>query len=195
MYRIAVICGATPLFLGLSIFLLWWWTRHEMLIVAGILTIYLGTAVVFLGTVALLRYAWTALRSDAPEGSTWRAIVGAGALLFINFPAAAAVTAAAIAIETTYWVVIHNRTEAAFDGVRVFGAGYEAQWGRLEAGQQMKRSIRPAADGPLSFAAISGEREYTAEISPYVTPNLADYRTVTIHADGKIKVEVGPPGN
>ncbi|SIO67317.1 hypothetical protein SAMN05444166_8332 [Singulisphaera sp. GP187] len=40
-YKISLICGATPLFVGIAIFLLWLITRWDWLMAAGLLTLYL----------------------------------------------------------------------------------------------------------------------------------------------------------
>jgi hypothetical protein len=85
-YRLALFCGACPLVVGVSIFLLWLVTRWEWLPQAGILTILGGCVLFLIGSFALLRAHWFAAHDPVvPKSKLWRAtLLGAG-LLLSNF--------------------------------------------------------------------------------------------------------------
>ena len=71
-YRVALICGGFPLLFGISIFLLWLITRWEVLIFAGISTIFVGLAFFLIGAIALARFCRIAFRSpDRPRRRIW----------------------------------------------------------------------------------------------------------------------------
>ena len=63
VYRVALICGAAPLLIGVSIFILWLITRWDWLMMAGIFTLYGGVAIFVVGVLALARFCWLAFRT------------------------------------------------------------------------------------------------------------------------------------
>ena len=72
LHRVATVCGATPLFLGTAIFVGWIVTRSTWLVVAGVVTLYVGLAVVAAGVVALALSCWTAFRTPGvPRQRVW----------------------------------------------------------------------------------------------------------------------------
>src|SRR4051794_29398958 len=52
-YRIALVCGFTPLFVGIALFLIWLNTHWDWLISAGILTPFMGCFAFALGVIGL----------------------------------------------------------------------------------------------------------------------------------------------
>ena len=55
-YRVALICGAIPFLVGVSIFMLWLIMRWGGLMMAGIYTLYGGVAIFLVGVLALARF-------------------------------------------------------------------------------------------------------------------------------------------
>ena len=122
-YQIAVFCGAFPMACGTSLFALAR-TRWDWLMTAGLLTIFGGVAVFFVGTIALAHYRWLALRSPemTPRRLRFRTLAAVG-LLQSNFPLAVGYAAAAIAIDRCYTVVVHNASRQPLHHVQVVGGG------------------------------------------------------------------------
>src|SRR5437773_2930664 len=106
-YRVAVICGALPLVVGVSIFLLWLITGWDWLMMAGIFTLYGGVAIFVIGAVALARFCWLACRTpEQPRRRLWPSTLGCATLLLSNFAVAGGFTATVIVIETRYTVIV-----------------------------------------------------------------------------------------
>jgi len=188
-YRVALICGALPLLVGVSIFLLWLITRWDWLMMAGIFTLYGGVAVFFIGSIALARFCWLAFRMpELPRRRLWLSTLGCGTLLLSNFAVAGGITASVIAIETHYTVIVHNTSQQPLSGVRVFGGGCEADFGTIPSGGVVRRSFWIQHDGELEFRAVSGATTYSKIIDGYVTNSMGDHTTVTINPDGTISV-------
>ncbi|MEP6671006.1 MAG: hypothetical protein ABJF10_17735 [Chthoniobacter sp.] len=193
-YRVALLCGAIPLVVGVSIFLLWLLTRWGWLMTAGIFTLYGGVAFFLVGVVALGRFCWLALRTPGlPRRPLWLSTVGCAALLLSNFPVAGGIAATAIRIETRYTVTVHNTSPQPLSGVRVFGGGCEADFGAFAPGGVVRRSFWIEREGELKFQAGSGAATQATTIDGYVIPSVGGHVTVTIKPDGTISV-VGPPG-
>ncbi len=189
-YRVALICGALPLLVGVSIFLLWLITRWDWLMVAGVCTLYGGVAVFLLGVLALARFCWLASRPpDLPRQRLWRSTLAGAGLLLSNFPVAGGITATVIAIETRYTVVVHNDSQQPLDDVRVFGGGCDESLGSIQPGGTARRSFWIQHDGSLEFRALSGTTVHATTIDGYVTGNMGGHMIVTINnPDGTISV-------
>ena len=184
-----MICGVLPLLVGISLFLLWLITRWDWMKMAGIFTLYGGVAVFFIGAIALARFCWLAFRT--PEFSRrrlWLSTLGCAALLLSNFAVAGGITASVIAIETRYTVIVHNTSQQALSGVRVFGGGCEADFGTIPPGGVVRRSFWIQHDGKLELRAVSGATTHSKTIDGYVTNSMGGHTTVTINPDGTISV-------
>jgi hypothetical protein len=188
-FRVALFCGALPLLVGISIFLLWLITRWDWLMMAGIFTLYGGVAIFFVGAIALARFCWLAFRTpELPRRRLWLSILGCAALLLSNFAVAGGITASVIAIETRYTVVVHNTSQQPLSGVRVFGGGCEADFGTIPPDSIVRRSFWIQHDGVLEFRAVRGTTTHTKTIDSYVTNSMGGHTTVTINPEGTISV-------
>ncbi len=189
-YRIALACGALPLLVGVSIFVLWTATRSTWLMAAGLYTVYAGMAVVLVGGIALARYYRTASRAAGVSPRRLRlSTCAAGLLLLSNFPVAGGIIAAVIAIETCYTVVVHNASNEPLDDVRVFGGGCDESLGRIPPGDTAQESFWIDEDGQLEFRARRAAAVHQAVIDWYVSNNLGGHTVVTVNADGTITAE------
>ncbi len=187
-YRVALICGAFPLLIGISIFTFWLITRWSWLELAGIYTLYGGAAIFLVGVFALARYCWLAFRTpNIPRRHLWFSTLACAGLLLLNFPVAGGITVAAIAIETRYTVVVHNASDQSLESVRVFGGGCDEPFGTIPPGGIVRQSFWIEHDGELKFSAIS----YAKIIDGYVTHGSGGHTTVTINSDGTISGSSG----
>ena len=99
-YRVALFCGAIPLIVGVSIFLLWLVTRWDWLMLAGVFTIYGGIGLFLIGSVALANYFRLGWRTpELLRRSLWRSTLGCAGLLLSNFVVAAAIIVAGFALD------------------------------------------------------------------------------------------------
>jgi hypothetical protein len=197
-YRVAVICGAFPLVVGVSIFALWLVTRRDWLMIAGIITLLGGLGFVGLGFIALARYHWLALRTPGPpRRRLWLSTLGCASLLLINFPIAGGIVSTVVAIETVYTVVVQNTSQQPLDSVRVFGGGCDVSFGFIPPDGVARRSFWIQHDDELEFRAASGTTTHAKTIDGYVTNGGGGHTTVTLNPDQTISVtkNVVMPGN
>lgn len=188
-YRVALFCGAFPLLVGVSIFVLWLVTRWNWLMVAGIGTLYGGVAIVLVGVVALVRFYWLATRAPGlPSRQLWRSTVACSGLLLVNFPVALGITVASVAIATRYTVVIHNGSQQPLTNARVFGGGFDHTWSSIPPGGTVQESFWVEGDDTLEFRAVSGTAVHAETIDDYVTSSMGGHTTVTINPDGTVSV-------
>ena len=100
-HRLATLCGALPLSLGTGIFVIWLVGRWDWLVFAGAVVLYGSVAVVVVGAIALAHGCWVASRSTTvSRQGMWMSTLGCAGLLLVNFPVAAGIIAAAVAIMT-----------------------------------------------------------------------------------------------
>jgi len=176
-YGIALTCGAVPLLAGISIFALWLVTRTG------------GIAILLVGSVSLARFFWLGSRMPGfPRRRLWLSTVGGASLLLSNFPVAGGISAAVIAIETRYTVVVHNASRQALDSVSVVGGGCDEFLGSIRPGGDARQSFWIQHDGELEFRATSGTTVYRETIEGYVTNSMGGHTTVTVNSDGTISV-------
>ncbi len=179
-------CGASPLVAGVSVFLLWVLTRRDWLMGAGLFVLFVGLALFAVGTLALARFCWLALRAGEPPPGFWRSTAFAAALLLSNFPAAGAIIWKVDDLYTRYTVVVRNATGNTLEDVRVSGGGCEAVFGAIAPGDEARRSFLIQHDGQLEIHA-DGLRRQT--IVGYVTNSLGGHTTVTVHPGGAVTAE------
>lgn len=190
-YRLALICGALPLVVGIGIFLLWLVTDWNGLRIAGIVMIYGGLVIFALGAGALARFWWLTFRPnelppDWPRRRVRRSTTLCALLLLSNFPMAGGIIVAAIALDTRFAVVIHNNSQQPLESVRVSGGGCDISFGSIPPGGVARRSFWIHTDGELVFQATSGTTSHKEIIAGYVTNGMGGSATVTVNANGTI---------
>lgn len=191
-YRVALFCGAFPLFVGISIFVLWLITRWEWLADAGVYTIQGGVLIFWIGAVALASFCWLAYQTpNYPRRRLWQSTLACAGLLLSNFLVAGAIMFAVLLLhhaEIQYGVTVHNGSQQSLESVRVFGGGCDESSGTIPPATAVTRSFRFQCDGDLKFSALSGTTKYAETINDYVTSGMGGYTTVTINPDGTILV-------
>ena len=93
-YRVALFCGACPLVVGVTVFLLWLITHWDWLEMAGICTIGCGILLFIVGACSLIITHHTERTVyNVPRGKLWRSTLLCAGLLLSNFLAAAVIIA------------------------------------------------------------------------------------------------------
>jgi hypothetical protein len=188
-HRVALICGTTPLLLGMALFVVWLATRWAWLIVAGAVVFYGGLAVVATGVIALWISCRMAFRSAGVQRRrVWLSTLRCAGLLLANVVAAGCIIPVGIAVATRYTVVVYNASPRRLDGVRVFGGGCDALYGSLLPGANATRSFWIRQDDVLVFRASSGEDALEQTIDDYVTVNGSGHVRVTVHSDQAVLI-------
>jgi hypothetical protein len=189
-YRLAILCGAVPLALGVLTFASWLATGWRELMMAGLIVLYLGFAAFIIGVMAVTRFLIAARESGQVSfKKARRKALAASALLLANFPAAAAIIFAVGLLETTYSVTVVNASGGAVDEVRLFGGGRDVSLGSIAAGGRSRARLRFREDGVLEIQVFRGTASETEMIVGYVSPGQGGRMTVIIEADG-VRVDV-----
>ncbi|MEX0717892.1 MAG: hypothetical protein WD066_14960 [Planctomycetaceae bacterium] len=184
-YRVALWCGALPLTVGASIFLLWLLAGWTWLMVAGGCLLVAGPLVVLVGFAALGR-GWWMERSAPPDTRrhSWRSSALVAALLLFNFPVAGGIVVAAIAIVSRYTIVVVNQSGKTLDDVVLEGGGRVVRFDPIPADASASRNVWFSHDdNELDFRAMSGTTPVTGTVLEYVTDSLGG-RTITVDVDG-----------
>ena len=184
-YRLAVLCGVVPLLAGAAIFTAWTLTGWRWLMLAGLVTIGIGTVVFLVGCLALYSAHRRARDAGAMQGLTRRTLLAA-ALLVSNFPAAAGLSWAAVALETRLVVVVRNDAVVPLEGGRLHGGGADVRLPALAPGASVERWLWFDTDGQLELDASLGGQHVHGVVAGYVTGGLGGRLVVTVRADGTI---------
>lgn len=189
-YMLALLLGALPLVLGVSIFFAWWATDARWLIDAGFVTLYGGIASVSIGAVAL---AYSCRRGWREPAAHRRAIclpaLACAALLLSNFPVAVGVVLAASVIESRHVVTVHNATEERLDDVRIVGGGCDVLLGPIPPGGSARAAMWFQHDDSLRLRTRSATSEHETDLDVYVCRGLGGRTSVVVHADGKAEAK------
>jgi hypothetical protein len=190
IYRVAIICGALPLIVGTSVFLLWFATGWEWLPIAGILTIYAGVFLFAVGVCVLGYQLWAARTAiDLRRGRLWIAVSVCAILMLGNFPAALGLMALALEVVSAEYVVqIDNRTKLPLGEIRVFGGGLDEDYKDIAPDAELLKRFWIKQDGDLKFEAVSNGHKIQAVIENGVTRYKPGHKTITVMADGQIEV-------
>jgi len=191
--KLALFCGGFPLVAGVTIFLLWWATGSEWLMLAGIWNIIVGLALFAVGLVSLIFSCSLQLfRSDLPRP---RAGVQSLALLLLlaNFPAALGIWVAVIAIvrgETRYVVAVHNGAPQPLVNCRVTGAGCMVSFGDVPPGGRVERSFHIQQRGNLELQASLAGTAISQLVEDDVDSESEGAAGVGVGPDGKVVVSL-----
>jgi hypothetical protein len=188
-YRISLWCGALPLASGISIFALWYLTRAEFLVRAGLALLGSGWMLLVVGVISLLLH----LRGEhSPDVVSRRRLLRqglfSGGLLLANFPAAAGILIAAVWVATTYTVHVQNQSGNTVSHCRLTGGGVQIDFGTLPPGKSAIRRLQFSDDGALLLHAHLGDRALEGSVESDVTGGLGGDTTVTIGPGGSIEV-------
>ena len=189
LLRFAFICGVTPLTIGIVILLTWLLTGWHWLMAAGIVTLYGGLLLVFIGAVSLVAFAWTSVRGrSASCRQTIRQSLPVAGVLAVNFPVAVGIIAAVIHLETRYIVTIVNDSSVAVDSFVVSGGGVSVNVGSVPPGSKVRRSFFIKHDGTLTGKGKQDSRSIEGVIDGYVTNSSRGNKLVKIRPDGTLEV-------
>jgi hypothetical protein len=181
---VAAVCGWVPFLTGVSIFLLWYFTRWEWLIGAGVLTIIGGLAMFVVGSGALLvSFLHELMSPQVVRQGSWSAGVGV-LLLFCNFPVALGLMAAYDHIEFGYEIVVQNHSQTTLENVQIHGL----LLGRIPVGASAEGKIRPLGDSPLQLTAEQGERNISVTVEGYATRGSKGEFRIIVDNEGRVTI-------
>ncbi|MEM7165814.1 MAG: hypothetical protein AAF581_10140 [Planctomycetota bacterium] len=185
--RTALLCALGPLFTGFCILALYWMTLWFILAMAGLITIYLGVGLCFVGIIVLLQFFHRARRVGLPRKERNRTVIVCLALLLFNFPAAAGMAWLGAAAFEQCIVDVHNASDRPLQHVELAGCGCEAKLGTIAPGATERWRFWTQREGGLALSTDGFAT--SSEIAGYVSPGVGCHFTVTVGADGEIDVE------
>lgn len=186
--RLAIFCGAYPLCVGTSVFLLWLPWRWSWLVAAGIYNLYAGVAFTIVGGLALGHAAWRYRRNPAEKLQFWTGLSLAIGLLLGNFPVAGAIFNAASALHSRYTISIHNLSKFPLTSARLEGGGVDIHFDTVPSGQLLERSFWVQTDGQLVFKGRQEVTNYNVIVEGYVTSGMGGHRAIVVESDHQIRV-------
>jgi len=193
--KCALVFGVAPLASGIAIFLAWVLSRADWLMMAGIITIYVGVCSVAVGAVCLAIYLWKSWRSRTVlrRRLLWHAIAIL-ALYAANFVGASAAVAGVFFLESRYTVSVVNESNIPLQAAKLEGGGVEVSLGDMPSGVTVKRSFFIEHDGELVLTGIHGTRRIEATVDGYVTNSLGGDKIVVLSGIGVVNTSDRQPG-
>jgi hypothetical protein len=168
---IAVWCGGLPLVVGTAIFVLWLATDYPVLQRLGLLTTMGGTLLVLVGATCLVLDTGRSKPSDTRRRRTWKR-AGAALLLVINFPVAAVMVGAAVAIETSVSITVINTGTTTLDSFVVNAPGVSHELGPILPARRRQARVRPTSDGSMDYKMTQNGTTSTGTLVEYVTSGM-----------------------
>ncbi len=190
LYKISLICGVAPLVIGVIIFLAWYFTLWDKLLLLGIFTIYGAFTMVIIGIICLAIYL---LRQFRINHSFSRNIIKqglfSGSILFANFPVAVIIVILVIKIATTFTVVVTNKSGAIIDNFVLTGPGVNINMGQIVPNENAKHSFHVAHDGVLKFKARQKDNEIEGIVESYVTSGMGGKKLIIVDLKKRFTVK------
>jgi hypothetical protein len=189
LLKLAFLCGTLPLVTGTLIFLTWLITRWDWLMLAGLITIFLGLVWFVIGSIGLSLLLRRQGQIAPPERrrQNWLAFSTA-CLLLINLPAAYYYTAWASAISTRYTLIVVNESGQHLESVMVSAPGVKREFGPIQPGGQVKRHLNFFGDGRMDFKARAST-ETSGIIDGYAMGSMGGKKVLRLKPDGAYSID------
>lgn len=185
-YLLSLFCGIMPIFVGVLVFLVWYFFRLDFLLVTGLFVIYGGIAIVIVGMIFLImyevRYRAASGRFDFKKG-----IISAG-IMIANIPIAIFVSALAIGIMTQYTLTVLNDSGTNIQDVVVMAPNFRVNTGDIPAGEIRVVKLHFQRDGELTFEVHFETQSLQGNIEGYVTNGMGGRSTLIINKN-KYRIE------
>lgn len=171
-YRIALLCGALPLIVGIGIYILWLVTEWDPLMVAGIFTIWGGLACVAIGFVCAAIYAVKLRATGASPSPIARRVAKPLGLMLLNLPVALIIFSLAWTTITRYELRLTNDSDAVIARFGMVAPGVEEVFDNVRPGESRSVGVHFEGDGSFKYEAEIGGVASAGLIEGYVTHNL-----------------------
>ncbi len=188
-YWLAVAFGGVALAGGVAIFLLWAWTLWGFLKLVGVAWCVVGVGMFAWGITFLTAFWWASRGWEHPRRRLRRwGTTGAGALLFGNFPVAAAIILAALYLEPMCMVRVENHATDSLENLSLSLGTQVIPLGTLPPGGRIKHRFLPRSEGALICRGIVRGQPAECIAMGYVTNSLPGYNgTVVLDASSTLR--------
>lgn len=186
-YRLSLICGFTPLILGIVTFISWVVTGADWLQLAGILNIILGLALFACGVLFLGVYYLKARNQGNKEYLKKTAL--SLAVLVANFPAAAAALYSASYIIGTSTVVVVNNTAHDITDLVLSEREIIYKYPDIRAKQEIEQKFHFMYEGEVNYRFILDGVVLEGIMFGYVSAGRGVDAVMVVSEDGGVKIE------
>ena len=185
-HRISLICGLMPLSIGIVIFLAWFATRAQWLTVAGIVNLYAGLALFCIGVISLAVYFYKARRSAI--AGYWKKSIVTLAILFSNFPVAAAIFSAAYYVASFSTVVIENQSNTQIEDIYLSERGHVYKIGSVLPNEKLEKKYHFQSEGSVYYSFTKNGIKYEGILFGYVTSGKGNSVKMLITKSGEVEI-------
>ncbi len=170
---ISLVCSALPQLVAIVLCISWLERESQWLLIAGIIAIYGGLALLLVSAIALLRHFVTASpRVGHSNARRWLSTAIGAAVLGANFPVAGVCMVLALDASTWYSVVIENASPHPLTEARIVGGGCDQLVGTIAVGERVAASMHIQHDGTLSLLVRCEGATSETVLDTYVTNGL-----------------------
>jgi hypothetical protein len=157
LYRVSVICGAIPLIVGGTVFLLFWLTRSSLFATLGFFTVLGGVLLFGVGAISLAVFSFQVWRAGRDSFRRWRGWIGlALVLLCSNFPAAVACIEVGTDLMSTIYITVQNSGTTTIDSFEITWPGGVQEVGPIAPGASASTSFVDRIEGDVNFREVRG---------------------------------------
>ena len=152
-YTVSIIFGSAPLVVGILVFALWYFTRADVLITAGIFTMIGGLFSVLIAVTSLVVFLWCQPQKKITGKVLLTKGVFSAIIIISNFPVAYFCASAAVNIMTQYILTIENQSISVITNVTILAPGINDQVESVKPNEKIVLKLNFKGDGVLEFEA------------------------------------------
>lgn len=168
LYKASITWVLLPLIVGVIVFALWFFTRMEILMQIGLLTLIGGLVSVAIGFSCLAIYLFQERDKNASSKTLRKKELLFGGLVIFDFLAAFIIICAAIYLETINTLIIKNQSPSIISNVTIKAPGVNIDTGPILSNKKVSLKFHVKGDGDLRFTATQNSIEYSGLIEGYV---------------------------
>jgi hypothetical protein len=191
LYYFSLAFGASPLLAGVVVFILWYFTRDEILQFAGLLIILGGLICVLIASIYLaVSLYWESGVKTSSKIMLRRGLLSA-AIIISNFPAAYMCTKAALYLTSLYTLTIENRSASTIETLTITAPGVNRKLTHIDPNET--RTLKFGfKEGALEFSARQNASQFSGLIDAIDThlPEMwADHTVLIIKDNSEYEVK------
>jgi len=188
LFRIACICGAVPLGVGVIVSVLFYFTQWKWLVAVGLLNIYAGVISVVIGLILLTIYTIRLFKKCAVREKTAVILLGYS-LLLVNFPAAVFLAIVSHGNASMSTVVVDNRSLHIIPEVTLTGpSGAQFHISKIPPGSNKRGRFRIKGEGSVTYEVKVGTKTESGILFGYITSGMDQAAKITIDPKSVISV-------
>ncbi len=187
-YRLSIFFGLLPQVIGGCIFVLWYFTRADGFVSAGIVTIVCGAFSVLNAFFFLVAYLYRERRRNTSARILFKKGLISGGVMIANFPLALLLVHVVLTIMTMYHLTIRNESSSPVSRMVITAPGISKILEQLEPNERIAQQFHFEQDGDLRYSFCQNETEYAGIIEGYVTHSQGGKAVLVIQDDGKHEI-------